>query len=355
MQGRYEVKSKTGEIDRYNVCLGTDTVTDEDVTIKLECLPAADSALERDAWLHQVLLGGVGIPSLHWCGVDNGSYILVSDRLGPSLKDLRGFYKGRFPLKTVIILAEQLLTRLEFVHSKSYIHGALSPENIFIGTGKSRNQFHLTNFGRAQRYRDSEGRHVLNRQDQSFADTSEFASRRSHSGFARSRCDDLESLGYVLLLFCRGCLPWQSSAETHPEPDRAHFKKENMTTEMLCQDVPDEFNVYFDHVLNLGFEERPRYQFLRNLFAGLFRRLDPQLDFVLDWAGCEAAKCSASSSVAPFDEEGFLTQHYRTPLTTDEITAKVEGLDMVSCRHSNWLTIVQALAVTSVSSRKVVD
>ena len=76
-----------------------------------------------------------GIPGVKWFGSEGDYNVLVIDLLGPSLEDLFNYCNKKFTLKTVLLLADQMISRLEFMHSRSYIHRDVKPDNFLIGTG----------------------------------------------------------------------------------------------------------------------------------------------------------------------------------------------------------------------------
>lgn len=75
------------------------------------------------------------------------------DLLGPSLEDLFNYVGRRFTMKTVLMLAEQMLWRVEYVHSRNLIHRDIKPDNFLMGIGQRCNRLFLVDFGLAKKYR----------------------------------------------------------------------------------------------------------------------------------------------------------------------------------------------------------
>jgi casein kinase I family protein HRR25 len=95
----------------------------------------------------------------------------------------------------------------------------------------------------------------------------------------------MESLGYVMLYFCRGSLPWQGlkAATKKQKYDRIMEKKMTTPTEVLCCGFPNEFAIYLNYTRSLRFDDKPDYSYLRKIFHDLFVREGFQYDYVFDW------------------------------------------------------------------------
>lgn len=86
----------------------------------------------------------------------------------------------------------------------------VKPDNFLLGVGSKASEVSVIDFGLSKKYREiRSGNHAPYRDDKSLTGTARYASINAHLGVEQSRRDDLESLGYVLLYFLRGSLPWQ--------------------------------------------------------------------------------------------------------------------------------------------------
>ena len=129
--------------------------------------------------------------------------------MGPTIEDLFNFCGRKFSLKTCLMLFMQILERLEFMHHKGIIHRDIKPDNFLIGIGKKQHYVYVIDFGLAKRFRDPKtGEHIPYRDGKNLTGTARYASVNTHLGIEQARRDDLESLGYVLLYFIKGQLPW---------------------------------------------------------------------------------------------------------------------------------------------------
>ncbi|XP_019191877.1 PREDICTED: casein kinase 1-like protein 1 isoform X2 [Ipomoea nil] len=283
---KYRLGRKIGSGSFGEIYLGTNIQTNEEVAIKLENVKTKHPQLLYESKLYRILQGGTGIPNVRWFGVEGDYNVLVMDLLGPSLEDLFNFCSRKLSLKTVLMLADQMINRVEFVHSKSFLHRDIKPDNFLMGLGRRANQVYIIDFGLAKKYRDtSTHQHIPYRENKNLTGTARYASMNTHLGIEQSRRDDLESLGYVLMYFLRGSLPWQGlKAGTKKQKyEKISEKKVSTSIEALCRGYPTEFASYFHYCRSLRFEDKPDYAYLKRIFRDLFIREGFQFDYVFDW------------------------------------------------------------------------
>nr|XP_051708161.1 casein kinase I-like [Oryctolagus cuniculus] len=314
--GKYKLLRKIGSGTFGDIYLATNITNGEEVAVKLESLKTSHPQLLYESKLYKILQGGVGIPHVQWYGPEKDYNALVMDLLGPSLEDLFNVCSRRFTMKTVLMLADQMISRIEYVHTKNFIHRDVKPDNFLMGVGHHCNKLFLIDFGLAKKYRDKRTKqHIPYREDKSLTGTARYASINAHLGVEQSRRDDMESLGYVLMYFNKTTLPWQGlrAATMKQKYDKISEKKMSTPVEVLCKGFPAEFAMYLNYCRGLRFEETPDYMYLRQLFHILFRTLNHQYDYVFDWTMLKQKATSPIGQCQP------------AQITTDKETDKTKS------------------------------
>ncbi|CAG9311478.1 unnamed protein product [Blepharisma stoltei] len=286
IDNKFQIKKKIGSGSFGEIFLGCNLQTNEEVAIKIENVNSRHPQLLYESKIIRILQGGPGLPRVHWYGIEDGFNVMVMDLLGPSLEDLFNCCNRKLTLKTVLMVAEQLICRVEYVHSKNFLHRDIKPENFLIGTGKRSTLIHIIDFGLGKKYRDPKThKHIPYIEGKSLTGTARYTSINTHMGIEQSRRDDMEGIGYVLAYFLRGSLPWQGIAANSKQEKyrRIMERKMNTPVETLCRSFPPEFVAYINYCRGLKFEDRPDYGYLRRIFKDLFIRESYEYDYLFDW------------------------------------------------------------------------
>ncbi|KAJ0647391.1 putative protein kinase CK1-CK1 family [Helianthus annuus] len=340
--GNFKLGRKIGSGSFGELYLGVNIQSGEEVAIKLESIKTKHPQLHYESKVYMLLQGGTGIPNLKWYGAEGEYNIMVIDLLGPSLEDLFNYCNRKFSLKTVLMLADQLINRVEYMHARGFLHRDIKPDNFLMGLGRKANQVYAIDFGLAKKYRDLQThKHIPYRENKNLTGTARYASVNTHLGVEQSRRDDLESLGYVLMYFLRGSLPWQGLRAGNKKQKYDKISEKKMLTpievttnssciyihtyihtyvctyvrvcvcyeletnftvsqiakkcKVLCKSYPSEFISYFHYCRSLRFEDKPDYSYLKRLFRDLFIREGYQFDYVFDWTMLKYPQIGATS------------------------------------------------------------
>ncbi|KAI8383001.1 kinase-like domain-containing protein [Blakeslea trispora] len=284
----YQVGKKLGEGSFGVIYEGLNLLNNQSVAIKFEPRKSEVPQLRDEYRTYKILAGLSGVPSAYYFGHEGLHNVLVIDLLGPSLEDLFDMCNRKFSIKTVAMIAKQMISRVQSVHERNLIYRDIKPDNFLIGRPgtKYANMVFLVDYGMAKLYRDPKTKkHIPYRERRSLSGTARYMSINTHLGREQSRRDDLEALGHVFMYFLRGSLPWQGlkAATNKQKYEKIGEKKQTTPVKDLCGGFPEEFGIYLQYVRKLGFEETPDYDFLRELFDKVLERQSDHDDSLYDW------------------------------------------------------------------------
>ena len=267
---------------------GVNIKDNEPIFIKIEKENLFYNFLECEAYC-LINLKGFGIPKIISYG-RNGRYnILIEELLGMSLYELWKLRKKKEKsnIKNVCMVALQILDRLEYIHSKNYIHRDIKPQN-FVNGRNDPNIIYIIDFGFSHQYRSSRtGKHIKYKNRKLTIGSLSYLSINGNMGYEQSRRDDLESLGYMLIFLATGNLPWFEIEKSKINKKLKYYQiallKNALSAEKLCEGLPEEFTKYINYVRKLDFEEDPNYVYLRSLFSSILVKNQEKNDLNFFW------------------------------------------------------------------------
>ena len=250
-----------------DIYAGINILTKEKVAIKVEERYKMDKNLETECYF-LFSLKGLGIPKVISFGHNKEYDILVMPLLGKSLHEIQSTKNFNFEFKDICLMAIQIIERIQWVHSQKIIHRDIKPDNFLIGLDDP-NIIYLIDFGLSKKYRSSiTGNHIKCTRIKKFVGSLRYASINALRLREQSRRDDLESIGYMLIYLIKGKLPWDNIKIDNKRTSYLKFSqyKKNISPELLCNNLPEEFLDYIKYVRNLNFEDEPDYNYLKSLF-----------------------------------------------------------------------------------------
>ena len=252
--------------------------------LKFESRTKGQSLLENEATI-MTYLKGPNIPLIKSYGYSGEYNILVMQLMDKSLEDIFNKRK-KFSVKTTCMIGYQMVNVLQYIHDRHIIHRDIKPDNFVMGANENNAHLYLLDFGLAKKYRSSRTlvQYPLIKKKK-LTGTARYASIHALEELEQSRRDDLESVGYVLMYFLRGSLPWQG-LKIRSKEDRYKkilSKKKETSSEELCKGFPSEFREFVEYTRNLEYTEQPDYDMLRNKFVNLVKKNGETFDYIYDW------------------------------------------------------------------------
>ena len=280
---RYAILKNIGFGSFGAVFEGKNIQTGEKVAIKIEERKGSKTLLEHEACILYYLKNPY-LPEIKTFGKTQKYNILIQTLLGKSLYEIFNKCNKKFSIKDICNIGLQILDRLEYIHSKNYIHRDIKPHNFLMGN-EYKDRIYMIDFGLSKKYRSARGNHVKFSVLKMITGTLRFCSLNAMRGIEQSRRDDLESFCYMIIYFFRGFLPWEGY-KIGSIKDKFHAianTKKNITVETLCENLPEEIKQLFRYVKGLEFTEDPKYNYMKNLFHSILKKNGLSNDNNFSW------------------------------------------------------------------------
>ncbi|KAJ5075408.1 tau-tubulin kinase 1 [Anaeramoeba ignava] len=282
LRNRWVLEKKIGQGAFGDIYAARDIETKKNVAVKMEECTKKRESLKLEVVVLKSIQDSPYAPIYISCGrIPNYNYV-VMELLGNNLAQLkRKMPTGKFSLGTTLRLGIELISAIEDVHEAGFLHRDIKPSNFALRRTSHKGQSFccVIDFGLARKYVDSNFQIRPARQNIGFRGTARYASIASHQSEELGRKDDLWSLYYLLIEFLVGQLPWRKLKEK----DEIKEMKIKYNCPALCQGLPPEFVKFFEHINSLKYEDKPNYQYLRNLLRETYLRYHFDDNYPFDW------------------------------------------------------------------------
>ena len=253
---KYKLLKVLGEGTFGKVYKGKNLRTNEYVAIKR--VERNASSLKNEIKICNHLANIKGIYKLRWYGSDLKCNYAVFDLLGPSLKEeLRE--KVRYDYRTLVPIADQIITIIEHIHARSILHRDIKLDNFMLGL-KDKDTIYLIDYGLSKSYLRNNEHIKKTINTNNIVGTIEYISPNVHEGMTPSRRDDLISLGYMFVHMLLGELPW-----TQLVNDKTIIiYKQALLQKNTAYEIPNEIREFLTIVTHLEYKETPPYKKLQH-------------------------------------------------------------------------------------------
>ena len=229
--------------------------------------------LKNEYIIYKELEGIKRIPKVYTVSEQGNYNILITELLGQSLKTLMKYVGEKFSLATTLKIGVQVLDIIKEIHKKGIVLRYLKPGNMVIGEDKNKDFIYLIDFEISKKYLINE-EHIPYRNNIDVRGNRDYISINTHNGIEISRRDDIESLGYNLIYFMKGELPWRKERDSKSILE----KKINTSLDELCKGLPEEFKVFIKYSRELEFEQEPDYNYLNKLLLTVAKKNGINID-----------------------------------------------------------------------------
>ena len=281
LSDKYKLIVEIGSGSFGKVYVGQNIKNGESYAIKIEQKGTRSRLSEEKKIYKKLIKNGItsGIPKFVEFFKTSKENILIMQLLGKDLDELLKLNGGIFDIQCVLYLGITIVTLLKNIHNAGFIHRDIKPNNFIIGYDNP-DELYIMDFGLSKQYINGNS-HIDMKIEKSPIGTARYNSINVHMGFEPSRRDDLEAVGYMLIYFLKGKLPWQGLKEKKGEDKIKLIGNVKMYTslEKLCNKLPQCFIEYIKYCKKLKFEDIPDYEYLISLFETEIRNNNYDLKY----------------------------------------------------------------------------
>ncbi|KAM6204054.1 tau-tubulin kinase 2 [Sarcoramphus papa] len=296
---RWKVLRKIGGGGFGEIYDALDLLTRENVALKVESAQQPKQVLKMEVAVLKKLQGKDHVCRFIGCGRNDRFNYVVMQLQGRNLADLRRSQsRGTFTISTTLRLGKQILESIESIHSVGFLHRDIKPSNFAMGRFPSTcRKCYMLDFGLARQFTNSCGDVRPPRAIAGFRGTVRYASINAHRNREMGRHDDLWSLFYMLVEFVVGQLPWRKIKDK----EQVGSIKERYEHRLMLKHLPQEFNIFLDHISNLDYFTKPDYQLLMSVFDNTMKTFGVIESDPFDWekSGTDGSLTTTTTSTTP--------------------------------------------------------